>query len=123
MANRSFLESIVDPFFSGGSESPCLVLVPSNLFMLIQSWREKVDLDNANLVKEVTSLLLQEFRTAQLKGEVYTFSLSKKRYAKPVSIIGLNLYEDLVFIEVRPDETRNFLLSDLCDTSRLPEFQ
>lgn len=104
------------------AENACMVMVPHDLFILVEA-RTNVNLDNANQVRRVTSTILQLFQESQEKGEIYTFSLSQKKYSKPVAIIGLNLYEDLVFIEVRPDEQRTFLLSAVCDSSRLPEFQ
>lgn len=104
------------------AQNACMVMVPHDLFILVAS-RETLNLDNTRQVRDATNTLLQAFQDAQGRGEIYTFSLSQKKYNKPVSIIGLNLYEDLVFIEVRPDEQRNFLLSAVCDTSLLPEFQ
>lgn len=123
MANRSFLDTITEATFRDTPENPCMVIVPEDLFVKIQAWKSRIGEYNTKVATTANADLKRAFQEALDQGKVYTFSLSRKKYARPIAVVAVNVYEDLIVFEVRHNEDRNFLLSAVCSSKQLPEFQ
>ena len=77
-------------------------------------------IDDDSGFNDTNAAILKSFREAHGRGEIFCFSVSRSKYARPVSIKDVSVYDETVEIETLPGEMSTYRLIDIYDTSKIP---